>query len=138
VYRVVTHSGEPAPRLIWIYAIAIGAQQGVTAILALLLAERFGVTEHTIAYFFMYIGGISVLARAVVLGKAIDLFGEARLSRYGSALLALGLASIPLARSIPTLAIAVALVPLGTAAAFILALACTVPIQAVVLWWMQR
>jgi hypothetical protein len=36
------------------------------------------------------------------------------------------------------LVLTVALVPLGTAAAFILALACTVPIQAVVLWWMQR
>ena len=29
------HSGEPASRLIWIYAIAIGAFQGVTSMLAL-------------------------------------------------------------------------------------------------------
>ena len=118
VVRVLTHSADPAARLIWIYAIAIGAQQGTTGFLALLLARRFGVTEHSIAYFFMYIGAISVLARAVILGKALDLFGEAKLSRIGSTLLALGLATIPLASSIPTLALAVALMPLGAAFTF--------------------
>src|ERR671928_1751231 len=35
VLRVVTHAGEPSSRLIWIYAIAIGAFQGTNAILAL-------------------------------------------------------------------------------------------------------
>ena len=45
VLRVLTHSKEPAPRLIWIYAIGIGAFQGLNAILALFLAARFGVTS---------------------------------------------------------------------------------------------
>ena len=35
IVHVVTHSGEPASRLIWIYAIAMGAFQGVTSMLAL-------------------------------------------------------------------------------------------------------
>jgi MFS family permease len=118
VARVVTHPAEPATRLIWIYAIAIGAQQGITTILALFLAERFGVTEKTIGYLFMYIGGWSVLSRALLLGKALDRLGEARLSRIGSALLALGLAAIPFAYSLPALALAVTLVPLGTAFTF--------------------
>src|SRR4051812_29720595 len=94
VLRVITHSSEPAARLIWIYAIAIGAFQGVNAILALFLSARFGVTEKTIWIFFTYIGVISVLTRALVLGWAVDRFGEARLSRFGSALLATGLATI--------------------------------------------
>jgi MFS family permease len=118
VLRVLTHSAEPAPRLIWIYAIAIGAFQGITSILTLFLGLRFGVDEKTIGYFFMYIGTLSVLTRAVILGKAVDTFGEARLSRIGTILLAAGLALLPLAPSLPWLALAVALLPLGTAFTF--------------------
>jgi multidrug resistance protein len=142
VARVVTHSREPASRLIWIYAIAMGAFSGVTAVLALFLAERFAVTEKTIGVFFMYIGTISVLTRALVLGWAVDRFGEARLSRFGSALLALGLGSLPFMHPMTDpaafaermggflpvsavavlpylpLALAVALIPLGTAFTF--------------------
>ncbi len=64
--------------------------------LALFLAMRFGVTSHTIGYFYTYIGVISVLARAVILGWAVDKFGEARLSKIGQTLLAVGLATLPL------------------------------------------
>src|SRR5881398_2277606 len=94
VMHVFTHSSEPASRLIWIYAIAMGAFQGVTTILALFLSVRFGVTENNIGIFFTYIGTISVLTRAFILGWAVDRFGEARLSRFGSMLLAIGLAAI--------------------------------------------
>jgi MFS family permease len=118
VVRVIEHSGEPASRLIWIYAIAMGAFQGVTAVLALFLADRFQVTEQTIGYFFMYIGSISVFTRVLLLGKAVDRLGEARLSRIGVLLLAIGLGGMPLARSLPVLAIAVAFIPLGTAFTF--------------------
>ena len=93
--HVITHSSEPASRLIWIYAIGMGAFQGMNAILALFLAARFGVTEHTIGFFFTYIGVISVLTRALILGWAVDRFGEARLSRFGQTLLAIGLAAMP-------------------------------------------
>lgn len=118
VWRVVTHSAEPAPRLIWIYAIAMGAFQGMTAILALFLADRFGVTEKTIWIVFTYIAVISVIVRAGVLGWAVDRYGEAKLSRIGSSLLALGLATMPFTHTYPWLAMAVALVPLGTAFTF--------------------
>jgi len=118
VRRVVSHSGEPASRLIWIYAITMGSFQAMSTTLALLLAWKFGVTAHTIGYFFAYIGTISVITRALILGKMVDRFGEARLSRLGMVLLACGLAGMPLAPSIPLLAIAVAFVPLGTAFTF--------------------
>jgi MFS family permease len=118
VRRVLQHSGEPASRLIWIYAIAMGAFQGVTAVLALFLADRYQVTEQTIGYFFMYIGSISVFTRVLLLGKAVDRLGEPRLSRIGITLLAVGLGGMPLARSLPILAIAVAFIPLGTAFTF--------------------
>jgi multidrug resistance protein len=118
VMGVVRNSAEPASRLIWIYAIAMGAFQGTTAVLALFLAYRFGVDERSIGWFFMYIGVISVVTRAGVLGPMVDRFGEARLSRIGTLLLGAGLACIPLTHSLPTLALAVALVPLGTAFTF--------------------
>jgi multidrug resistance protein len=142
VLRVVTHSGEPAPRLIWIYAIGIGAFQGMNAIFALFLAERFDVTSATIGYFYTYIGIISVLTRAGILGWAVDRYGEAKLARFGQVLLTAGLVAMPfmhrmsdpaavaakLGGVLPVsavsllpfvpLALAVALLPLGTAFTF--------------------
>ncbi len=118
VLRVLKHSGEPASRLIFIYAIGMGAFQGMTAILALFLARRYGVNAKTIGYFFMYIGVISVFTRALILGPAVDRLGEARLSRIGQVLLGVGLAAMPFTHSYATLAVAVALVPLGTAFTF--------------------
>src|SRR5918997_3138706 len=135
VVRVVTHPGDPPSRLIMIYAIAIGAFQGANAVLALFLNAKFGVTEKTIGFFFMYIGVIAVVTRAVILGRALDYFGEVRLSRIGLILLALGLASMPFmdriapalasgasgagaARPYLPLAFSVTLLPLGTAFTF--------------------
>ena len=116
--RVLSHGREPASRLIWIYGLTMGSFQGMTTILALFLAFKFAVTEVTIGYFFTYVGAISFVTRAVILGKMVDRFGEPRLSRYGMALLAIGLAGMPLAPNIPLLAVAVALIPLGTAFTF--------------------
>jgi len=118
VWRVISHSSEPSSRLIWIYAIAIGAFQGSFAVLALFLNARFQVTAQTIGYFFMYVGAISVFTRVLLLGRMVDWLGEARLSRLGLILLAGGVIGMPLSRHLGTLAIAVALIPLGTAFTF--------------------
>jgi MFS family permease len=48
----------------------------------------------------------------------VDRFGEARLSRIGTFLLALGLVTIPLTHGYVPLALAVALLPIGTAFTF--------------------
>ena len=118
IWRVISHSSEPSARLIWIYAIAIGAFQGSFSVLALFLNARFQVTEQTIGYFFMYVGGISVFARVLLLGRAVDWLGEANLSRLGIVLLATGVVGMPLSRNLGMLALAVALIPLGTAFTF--------------------
>ena len=118
IWRVISHSSEPASRLIWIYAIAIGAFQGSFSVLALFLNARFGVTEQTIGYFFMYVGAISVFARVLLLGRAVDWLGEANLSRLGIVILAAGVLGMPLSRNLWMLAFAVALIPLGTAFTF--------------------
>jgi multidrug resistance protein len=116
--RVISHPAEAAPRLIWIYAIAMGAFSGLMAILALFLADRFGVGKDRIWFFYTYVGVISVITRAGILGRMVDRYGEAHLSRIGLALLATGLATLPLARGFVALAITVALIPLGTAFTF--------------------
>jgi MFS family permease len=118
IWRVLSHSSEPSSRLIWIYAIAMGAYQGSFSVLALFLNARFAVTEQTIGYFFMYIGSISVFTRVLLLGRMVDWLGEARLSRFGLLLLAAGVFGMPLSRNFWMLGVSVALIPLGTAFTF--------------------
>jgi len=118
IAQVITHPREAAPRLIWIYAIAMGAFSGLMAILALFLADRFGVGKDRIWIFYTYVGVISVVTRAGILGRMVERYGEARLSQIGLTLLGTGLATLPLARGYVSLAIAVALIPLGTAFTF--------------------
>jgi predicted MFS family arabinose efflux permease len=59
-----------------------------------------------------------VFARVLVLPRLVDRLGEARLSRVGTATLATGLCALPFVSSLPTLALAVALLPLGMALLF--------------------
>ena len=118
IWRVVSHSSEPSSRLIWIYAIAMGAYQGSFSVLALFLNDRFQVTEQNIGYFFMYVGSISVFTRVLLLGRMVDWLGEARLSRLGLLLLALGVFGMTQSHNLVMLGLAVALIPLGTAFTF--------------------
>src|SRR6185295_8978420 len=118
IWRVVSHSSETSSRLIWIYAIAMGAYQGSFSVLALFLNARFQVTEQTIGYFFMYVGSISVFTRVLLLGRMVDWLGETKLSRLGLSLLALGVMGMSQSHTLWMLGIAVALIPLGTAFTF--------------------
>ena len=118
VLRIATHWGDPASRLIWIYAIGIGAFYGTGPTAPLLLAERFQITEHNVGYFIMYLGGMGVLIRWFLLGPLVDRLGEARLSRLGIVCLAAGLAATGLASRFPVLGLGFTLMPLGTAFLF--------------------
>lgn len=113
-----THVREPASRLIWIYALGMGAFYGITAILTLFLIARFDVTTRTIGLFFAYIGALNVVFRVLVLGWVVDRLGEARTMRLGAGALALGLFLLPLTSTLPMLALAIALMPLGTSLTF--------------------
>jgi MFS family permease len=118
VGRVISHSGEPASRLIWIYGITMGAFMGMNTVLAFLLKGKFAVSENTYGYFFTYVAVIGVVVRAFFLGKLVAWLKEPRLSRIGMVMLAIGLFTMPIAPSIPFFALCVALVPLGTAFTF--------------------
>jgi len=118
LWRVVTHSAEPASRLIWIYGITMGAFMGMNTVLALLLMVKFSVTENTFGYFFTYVAVIGVVVRAFFLGRLVAWLKEPLLSRIGMVMLAVGLFTMPLSPSLPVFALCVALVPLGTAFTF--------------------
>ena len=118
IAHVLSHWHDPASRLIWIYAVGIGAFYGTIQIVPLLLADRLGVTERTVGYFVMYLGGMGVVVRTLVLGRAVDLLGEARLARLGIVVLAAGLATTGLGRASWALAAGFTLMPLGTAFLF--------------------
>lgn len=118
VKEVFRAPGDDIPRLIWIYSVGMLGFMSMTGILALYLQAEFGITERTIGLFFVYVGALGLLMRAVILGKLIDRFGETRIMRMGAALLALGLAAVPLPGSVLTLSLIIALVPIGTALLF--------------------
>jgi multidrug resistance protein len=118
VWSVIAHPKEPAQRLIWIYTIGIGAFYGTAPTLPLILADRLPITEANVGFFVMYLGGMGVVVRAGILGRMIEWLGEVRLTRLGLVLLATGLALIAAVHSYLTLAIALTLMPLGTAFVF--------------------
>jgi multidrug resistance protein len=108
----------PVHVLIWIYAFGMMAFFAMNAVLALFLARRFGVDEHTIGYFFVYVGAISLVMRSLVLGPAIKWLGEVGILRWGVVALAFGLALVPLSGAIWSFGLTVLLVPVGTALLF--------------------
>src|SRR5207237_10902205 len=118
VWSVIAHPREPAQRLIWIYAIAIGGFYGTAPTLPLILAHRLPITEANVGYFVMYLGGMGVFVRAGLLGRMIEWLGVVRLTRLGLVLLAVGLALVSAVLSYPILLVSLSLMPLGTACAY--------------------
>ncbi|HEX7181143.1 MAG TPA: MFS transporter [Thermoanaerobaculia bacterium] len=116
--HVLSHPTAPVSSLIWIYAIGMMGFMAMNAVLALYLKDVFGVTEKSIGYFYAYVGAISLVMRAVMLGPAVRRFGEVGVTRLGALCLVVGLACIPLPRHIAGLALVVLLVPVGTALLF--------------------
>ncbi|HEV7786721.1 MAG TPA: MFS transporter [Thermoanaerobaculia bacterium] len=126
VIAVLRHPWAPASSLIWIYTIGMMAFMGMNGVLALFLRAEYGVTVTTIGYFFMYIGAIGFVMRAVLLGPLVRRFGEVGVTRLGALFLVLGLAGIPVPAMLglaPGLrlglfAVVALLVPVGTALLF--------------------
>jgi multidrug resistance protein len=116
--RVISHSNEPAPRLIWIYAVGIGAFYGTGQLMPLILADRFGVTEKTVGWFFMYFGLMGVIIRTLLLGPVVRWLKEPRVARMGLVFLAAGLCLTSLSHSYASLFTAFTFMPLGTAFLF--------------------
>lgn len=116
--EVLRHPTAPISSLIWIYAIGMMAFMAMNGVLALFLARAFEVTEQQIGWFYTYVGGISLVMRALLLGPAVRRFGEVGITRLGALALVVGLCTIPLSNNFVLLAISVLFVPVGTALLF--------------------
>ncbi|MBI4513987.1 MAG: MFS transporter [Gemmatimonadetes bacterium] len=117
-WEVLRHPRRPVSRLIWMYATGMAAFTSMAVVLPLFLYHRFGVTERTIGYFFVYTGTLNVVMRALILGWAVDRLGEDRVMHLGATVLALSFALLPFAGSIPVLVAIAAGLPIGTALLF--------------------
>lgn len=118
VWHVISNPFGPQPRLIWIYAVGMGAFTAMSSCVALYFHYRFGVTEKTIWMVFVYVAALAVVMRAVVLGIAVDRYGETRVMRMGAALFALGLLLYTFPSDVWVMAFVIALVPIGQALLF--------------------
>lgn len=118
VWQVLSRPFADLPRLIWIYAIGMGAFTAMSACVALYWHWKFGVTEKTIGYVFVYVGALAVVMRAVILGFMVDRFGETRVMRLGALIFALGLALYTVPDRVWVMAFVLALVPVGQALLF--------------------
>jgi multidrug resistance protein len=115
---VLRHPTAPVSALIWIYAIGMMGFMAMNGVLALYLAQVFGVSEKTIGWYYAYVGSVSLVMRGVLLGPAVRRFGEVGVTRLGAVALVLGLVTLPLAPNLPILALTALFVPVGTALLF--------------------
>lgn len=104
--------------VVWVYTFGMMAFMAMNGVLALYLERRFGVTEATIGWFYVYVGGVSLVMRMFILGPVVRRFGEIRTLKMGTIAIAIGLAAAPLARDFVELGLAVIFVPVGTALLF--------------------
>lgn len=118
VLETLKHPVSRVSSLIWIYAGGMMAFMAMNAVLALFLERRFGVSEQTIGWFFVYIGAISLVMRSVVLGPVVARLGEIHTLRLGALCLALGMGLMPFTYHLATFGLAVMLIPIGTALLF--------------------
>ena len=124
--EVLTHPMSPVNACIWLYAIGMLAFMGMNGVLALYLKDHFSVTKETIGYFFVYVGGIGLVMRALLLGPAVRRFGELGVVRLGAFSLMVGLGCMPIPGVLDAplsvrfvlLAVIALLVPVGTALLF--------------------
>ena len=118
VRQVLAHPRQPASRVILVYSVAIGTAHAINPLMALFLDERMGIDDKSIGYVFMYIGSISVFARVLILGRCVDRMGEVGVSRIGVCSLAACFLLMPFVGSLGSLALVLALQPVGMALTF--------------------
>ena len=117
-WHVVRHPGGDAQRLTLIYAVGMFGQTCMSAVLALFLSAKFGITVLTIGSIFFYQNIFSVIMRSALLGPIVDRIKELWSMRIGTVFLIIGLAGYPLAPNLWVLAAVIPLIPIGTALLF--------------------
>ena len=99
--------------LLSLYFIIMAAFSGFEATFALFSERRFGFTAATIGYLFAFIGVVLAIVQGLLVGRVVGWLGEHRVVPIAVAIIALGLALVPMAGSIPMLLVALATLAIG-------------------------
>jgi MFS family permease len=118
VRGLLAEPGSPVATLIWTYALGMLAFMSLNGVLALYLNRAFGIDETTIGWFYLYVAGITLVMRALLIGPIVRALGEVWTLRLGALAIATGLLTIPLASNLLTLAVVAIFIPVGTALLF--------------------
>ena len=118
IFDFLRHPTQPLPRLVWVYTFGMMSFMAMNGVFALYLERVFDINEKTIGWFFMYVGGVSLIMRALLLGPVVARFGERRVMRLGALGVAIGMATAPFATSIPVFCLAITFIPIGTSFLF--------------------
>jgi len=118
ITQVLRHPAEERSRLIWTYALGMMAFMAMNGVIVLYLDRRFGIDAAHIGWFYTYVGGVSLLMRALLLGPINERIGDVATLRVGALCLCAGLAAVPLPGTVWGLAAVILLVPVGTALLF--------------------
>lgn len=118
IVQVLSHPASERSRLVWIYALGMMAFMAMNGVIVLYLDRVFDVSEQEIGWFYTYVGGVSLLMRALLLGPINRRLGDVMTMRTGALALGLGLALTPTASGFAGLAVVILLVPIGTALLF--------------------
>jgi multidrug resistance protein len=117
--RLATVVGA-SPRLRRLYAIGFLttlALSAVEATMAMWAVRRWMMTQEGIGYGFAAIGLVAAIAQGFLVAKLVKRMGERRSAMLGLALLAIALAAVPLAPTLPLVGAALALWAVGQGAA---------------------
>lgn len=99
-----------------VFAVTMGIA-GVEAMLALWAGRRWGLGFESIGYGFALVGLVVAVAQGLMVGPLVRRIGERRAGLLGLALIAGGMAMVPLAPSLPLVVLAGAVFAIGQASA---------------------
>lgn len=124
--HVLTHPGREIHALIYVYAFGMMAFMAMNSVVALFLERKFGATDQSIGWFYVYVGAMSFIMRAAILGPVVARLGEVRTLRLGALSLGFGLLAVSFTGEVElafpwnlvVLALAAGFVPIGTALLF--------------------
>jgi len=89
-------TGYPLSLLLSVYFLSISSFAALTSVLALYLERAFGMDAADMGLVMMASGGVTIVARGVMLGPLVAWLGEARTARIGAASLSGALLAVPL------------------------------------------
>lgn len=117
-WDVIRRPGRTVSRLLIIYALGMLAFIGFTAMITLYLDQDFGIDEFSIGYVFVYVSGLSVVMRSLLLGPVVNRLGESRTMRLGALSLFSGFVAAPFATDFWLLMGTLAFIPIGMSLMF--------------------